>query len=93
MASYAEDKQDLLVRLRRIEGQIKGIQRMLEEDRYCVDVLNQLSSVVAATHKVATIILNDHVRGCVRNALSNGEDGDQHIGELLSVIESFMGRR
>jgi DNA-binding FrmR family transcriptional regulator len=93
MASYEEDKQDLLVRLRRIEGQLKGIQRMLEEDRYCVDVLNQLSSVIAATHKVATLILKDHIRGCVRNALSSGEDGDQHVSELLTVIENFTGRK
>ena len=93
MASYGEDKQDLLVRLRRIEGQLKGIQRMIDDDRYCVDVLNQLSSVVAATHKVATIILSDHIRGCARDALSSGNDGDRHVEELISVVEAFSSKK
>ncbi len=93
MASYENDRDDLLVRLRRIEGQLKGIQRMVEDGRYCVDVLNQLSSVVAATNKVANIILSDHVRGCVRDALNSDEGGDHHVNELLSVIEGFTSRR
>ena len=93
MVSYENDKDDLLVRLRRIEGQLKGIQRMVEDGRYCVDILNQLSSVGAATHKVANIILSDHVRGCVRGALASDEGGDHHVNELMSVIESFTSRR
>ncbi len=94
MASYGEDKQDLLLRLRRIEGQLKGIQRMIEEDRYCVDVLTQISSVIAASHKVATIILSDHIRGCVRDALADGGDGgDRHVEELISVIEAFSNKK
>ncbi len=93
MASYGNDKQDLLVRLRRVEGQVKGIQRMIEDDRYCVDVLHQLSSVGAAIHKVATIILSDHIRGCVRDALSDDGGGDHHVEELISVIEAFSNKK
>lgn len=89
MLSYAKDKQAILVRLRRMEGQLKGIQRMVEGDKYCVDVLNQLSSVIAATQKVAAIILQDHIRGCVRDALSRDEHSDDYINELVTVVERF----
>ncbi len=89
MPSYAKDKSAILARLRRIEGQLKGIQRMIEEDKYCVDVLYQLSSVSAATQKVAAIILQDHIRGCVRDALSRGDHGDDYVNELVTVIERF----
>ncbi len=89
MPSYVKDKKQILVRLRRMEGQLKGIQKMVEEDRYCVDVLNQLSSIIAATQKVATIIMKDHVKGCVRDALTRNENSDEYINELVSVVERF----
>lgn len=89
MHSYTKDRPAILARLRRIEGQLKGIQRMVKEDKYCVDVLNQLSSVVGATQKVAAIILQDHIRGCVRNALSRDERSDDYINELVTVVERF----
>ena len=89
MPSYVKDKQEILVRLRRMEGQLKGIQRMIEQDKYCVDMLNQLSSVIAATQKVAAIILQDHIRGCVRDALSRDEHGDDYVNELVTVVERF----
>jgi len=89
MPSYLQDKQEILVRLRRLEGQLKGIQRMIEEDKYCVDVLNQLSSVIAATQKVAAIILRNHIRGCVRDALSRDEHSDDYVNELVTVVERF----
>ena len=89
MPSYLKDKQEILVRLRRMEGQLKGIQRMVDEDKYCVDVLNQLSSVIAATQKLAAIILQDHIRGCVRDALSRDEHGDDHVNELVAVVQRF----
>ncbi len=89
MPSYAKDKQGILVRLRRMEGQLKGIQRMVEEDKYCVDVLNQLSSVIGATQKVAAIILQDHIRGCVRDSLSRDEHSDDYVNELVAVVERF----
>ena len=89
MSSYGNDKPGILARLRRMEGQLKGIQRMVEEDRYCVDVLNQLSSVIAATQRVAGIILQNHIRGCVNDALIRDEHGDGHIDELMTIIERF----
>ncbi len=89
MASYAKDNKEILVRLRRIEGQLKGIQRMVEVDKYCVDVLNQLSSVIAASRKVAAIILQDHIQGCIRDALTRNERSDEYMDELLTVIERF----
>jgi DNA-binding FrmR family transcriptional regulator len=87
--SYTQDKKDVLVRLRRMEGQLKGIQKMIEEDQYCVDVLNQLSSIIAATQKVANIIMKDHIQGCVRNALASNDHGEEHVNELISVVEKF----
>jgi DNA-binding FrmR family transcriptional regulator len=89
MPSYLKEKEEILVRLRRMEGQLKGIQRMIEEDKYCVDVLNQLSSVIAATQKVAAIVLRDHIRGCVRDSLSRDQLGDDYVNELVAVVERF----
>lgn len=89
MASYEKDKANILNRLRRIEGQVRGIQRMVEDGKYCVDVLTQLSSVIAATDKVSLIILENHIRGCVRNALAK-EDGDNSMDELMGVVSRFV---
>ena len=93
MPSYVKDKQDILVRLRRMEGQLKGIQRMIEEDKYCIDVLNQLSSIIAATQKVSAIILRDHIRGCVRDSLGRNQPSDDYVNELIGVVERFTGRK
>ena len=92
MSSYMKDKQEVLVRLRRMEGQLKGIQRMVEEDKYCVDVLNQMSSIVAASHKVVAIIMKDHIQGCVREALTRDERSEDYIKELVAVIGKFTAR-
>jgi len=92
MPSYTDDKQQILLRLRRMEGQLKGIQKMVEQDKYCVDVLNQLSSIIAATQKVATIIMTDHIKGCVRDALTSGEKSEERVDELVSVVERFAKR-
>jgi DNA-binding FrmR family transcriptional regulator len=89
MPSYLKDKQSILLRLRKMEGQLKGIQRMVEEDKYCVDILNQLSSVIAASRKVSTIIMKDHIRGCVRDTLTHDGHSDEHIDELITVVERF----
>ena len=92
MPSYTNDKQQILARLRRMEGQLKGIQKMVEQDKYCVDVLNQLSSIIAATQKVATIIMTDHIKGCVRDALTSGEKSEERVNELVGVVERFAKR-
>ncbi|HHW98992.1 MAG TPA: metal-sensitive transcriptional regulator [Firmicutes bacterium] len=86
---YEADKQSLLRRLKRVEGQIRGIQRMLEEDRYCVDILIQIAAVRAALDKVGLALIEDHTRGCVRNALANNQ-GDEAIDELMDVIAQFL---
>lgn len=83
--SYRADKARILARLRRIEGQVHGIIRMVEEDRYCVDILVQLSSVIAAARSVGLLLLEDHIRGCVLGA----EDKEAAIQELTEAIERF----
>jgi DNA-binding FrmR family transcriptional regulator len=93
MASYLKDKKEIMVRLRKLEGQLKGIQRMVDSEKYCVDVLNQLSAVVGATQKVANLILKDHIQGCIRDALIHDEGADDHVNELLAVIERFTHKK
>lgn len=92
MPSYVGEKQEILVRLRKMEGQLKGIQRMVAGEKYCVDVLNQLSSVLAATRKVAGIILQSHIQGCVRDALERGDRSEELVNELVTVVERFTRR-
>lgn len=82
------DKPQLIKRLSRIQGQIRGIGRMVEEDRYCVDILTQISAVRAALDAVALHLLRGHTHGCVQTAIRSG-DGDQAIDELLNVVEKF----
>nr|WP_041808935.1 metal-sensing transcriptional repressor [Evansella cellulosilytica] len=83
-----DEKKALMQRLKRVEGQVRGIQRMIEEDRYCVDILVQLSAINAALKKVGYHLLEDHTRGCVSHAVANGE-GDEAINELMKVIQQF----
>ncbi len=90
MVSYTKDNQTILARLRGIEGQLKSIQQMVEEDKYCMVMLCKLSSVSATTQKVATIILQDHVRGCVYDALRRDEHSDDYVNELVTVVERFI---
>ncbi|MBM7094290.1 metal-sensing transcriptional repressor [Bacillus sp. H-16] len=84
----SDEKEKLINRMKRIEGQVRGIQRMIEDDRYCIDVLVQLSAISAALKKVGYTLLEDHTRGCVKNAVEQG-DGDEAIDELMKVIEQF----
>jgi DNA-binding FrmR family transcriptional regulator len=85
---YRRDNADLLQRLRRIEGQVRGVQRMVEEDRYCVDILVQLAAVRSALGAVGRSLLEDHVRGCVVDAVRHG-DGERAVTEVLDVIAQF----
>jgi CsoR family transcriptional regulator, copper-sensing transcriptional repressor len=78
----------LVKRLNRIEGQVRGIGKMIETDRYCVDVLNQVSAVQAALDAVALQLLEHHLHGCVQHAVKSGE-GDHAIAEALGVIRKF----
>jgi DNA-binding FrmR family transcriptional regulator len=87
---YHNHKDKLLKRLRRMEGQVRGVQRMIEEDRYCVDILYQLAAIKAATNKIGLELLEDHTRGCVTRAVKEREDdGDSHVEELMEVIRAF----
>jgi CsoR family transcriptional regulator, copper-sensing transcriptional repressor len=90
---YAERRDELLTRLRRIEGQVRGLQRMLEEDRYCIDVLTQISSATRALQGVAVNLLDEHVRHCVRDAITEGADAaDDKVDEALEVIHRLITR-
>jgi CsoR family transcriptional regulator, copper-sensing transcriptional repressor len=91
--SYGKNKEELLSRLKRIEGQVRGIQKMIEEDRYCVDILVQLSAVKSATHQVALSLLESHTRCCVADALAQGTDGEEKVDELMDVIRKFTNTK
>jgi DNA-binding FrmR family transcriptional regulator len=83
--------EDELTRLRKIEGQIRGIQRMIEEKRYCVDILTQINSVVGAIERVEENILERHLKGCVDYSLDKGtkEDRREKINEIIDVLRRF----
>ncbi|OZM57534.1 transcriptional regulator [Lottiidibacillus patelloidae] len=83
-----EDKQLVLNRLKRVEGQVRGIQKMVEEDRYCVDILVQMSAINAALKKVGFHLMEKHTHHCVANAIKEG-NGDASIDELMKVIQQF----
>jgi CsoR family transcriptional regulator, copper-sensing transcriptional repressor len=81
-------KQQLLNRLKRIEGQVRGIQKMVEDDRYCVDILIQMSAINAAMKKVGFHLMETHTHHCVANAIKEG-NGEEAIDELLKVVQQF----
>jgi len=91
MAGYSMNKKELQDRLRRIEGQVRGIQRMVEADQYCIDILTQVNSVTAALRAVGMGLLDDHVRHCVKESIETG-DGEAKVEELLAAVARFAGR-
>jgi CsoR family transcriptional regulator, copper-sensing transcriptional repressor len=86
----AQDKEKLQNRLRRIEGQVRGVQRMVDEEKYCVDILTQIGSIVSATEQVGLLLLKDHVEHCVRESVEKGEGADEKIEELTDAVERFL---
>ena len=92
---YVADKEALVKRLRRIEGQARGIERMITEDRYCIDILTQVAAVTTALEAVAEIILDDHVNHCVRHALTSGDEAiaAAKTTELLEAVHRFTRSR
>jgi CsoR family transcriptional regulator, copper-sensing transcriptional repressor len=84
------DKEKLRMRLRRIEGQVRGVQRMIEEEAYCVDIITQISSYMAASEKVASLVLKDHMDHCVKAALKDGDKADEKMEELKEAIDRFL---
>jgi DNA-binding FrmR family transcriptional regulator len=91
MYGYTMNKKAVSDRLRRIEGQVRGIRRMVEEDQYCIDILTQLNSVVAALRAVGMGVLDDHVRHCVTESITQG-DGREKVEELMAAVARFAGR-
>ncbi len=83
------NRDQVLRRLRRIEGQVRGLQRMVEEDRYCIDVLTQLTAVRAALAQVGVQVLDAHARGCLTAAVQSGQS-EAAIDEFLDALERFM---
>ena len=87
----AEGKGKLKNRLKRIEGQVRGLRRMVDEEACCIDVLTQIGSVVSATEKVGVVLLKDDVEHCVRGSIEHrGEDADEKIEELTAAVERFF---
>ena len=91
MHGYAMRKDDLLGRLKRIEGQVRGLQRMIEEDKYCIDILTQLNSATAALKAVGVGLLDGHARHCLRESFEQGE-GDAKVDEMVAAMARFVGR-
>src|SRR5215212_4144923 len=89
--TYAHDKAKIMARLRRMEGQVRGVQRMVDEDQYCLDVLTQLSAIIAAARQTGLLVLEDHVRGCVLGASKHGDEIDREelLTELIGAIDRF----
>lgn len=89
--SYTKDRAVLLRRLKRIEGQVRGISRMIEREEYCVDILQQTSALRAAVDALGVLILEDHVRGCLRQAAEQG-GADEMVDEVIDVVRRTIGR-
>lgn len=83
-----DEKSQMINRLKRIEGQVRGLQKMIEDDRYCVDVLVQISAVKAALDKVGYQMMERHAKMCVSHAVQQG-DGDAYMDELMKVIRQY----
>ena len=91
MYGYTMNKKALQDRLRRIEGQIRGLQRMVDDDTSCIDILTQVNSAVAALRAVGMGLLDDHVRHCVRESIEEGR-GDEKVEELMAAVARFAVR-
>jgi CsoR family transcriptional regulator, copper-sensing transcriptional repressor len=88
---YSDDKAAVLTRLRRIEGQIRGLQRMVDEDTYCIDVLTQISAATKALQSVAMELLDDHMAHCVREAVAGGgPEADAKLAEASAAIARLV---
>jgi CsoR family transcriptional regulator, copper-sensing transcriptional repressor len=89
--NYSKDKAALLTRLKKIEGQAKGIREMIENDRYCIDIVQQLTALSSAADEVSLLIMESHIEGCVADAIRK-EHGAEHIKELMKTIRKAIKR-
>ncbi|MDN5747560.1 MAG: metal-sensitive transcriptional regulator [Pseudonocardia sp.] len=91
MNGYADDKDAYLMRMRRIEGQVRGIAKMIEDDKYCIDVLTQVSAVTKALEAVALGLLDEHLKHCVMQAVSEGgQIADEKVAEASAAIARLV---
>lgn len=89
--SYASVKPTLITRMKRIEGQAKGVQRMIEDDRYCIDIVQQLTALSSAADEVALLTLQNHIEGCVADAIRE-QRGEAYVKELIATIRKALKR-
>jgi DNA-binding FrmR family transcriptional regulator len=88
---YALEKDNLLARLRRVEGQVRGVAQMIEDDRYCIDVLTQVAAITKALQSVSVGLLDDHLRHCVVDAVAGGgAEADRKLTEATAAIERLL---
>ncbi len=91
MYGYAPRKDDYTARLRRIEGQVRGLERMVDEDRYCIDILTQISAITRALQSVALRLLEEHIAHCVRQAVEEGgPDAAAKVAEATAAVERLV---
>ncbi|MFP5321707.1 MAG: metal-sensitive transcriptional regulator [Acidimicrobiia bacterium] len=90
MPGYEMTKDQYAARLRRIEGQVRGLQRMIEEDTYCIDVLTQIASVTKALQGVGMGLLDEHIRHCVRDAASGDQEFDAKVEEVTTAVSRML---
>ena len=89
--SYTKDRAQLLRRLSRMEGQVRGVARMVERDEYCIDILQQTAALRAAVDSISLLLMEDHVAGCLATAVKTGE-ADTYTEEVMEVVRRSMGR-
>lgn len=88
---YAKDKEAILARIKKIQGQARGIEQMVENDRYCIDIVQQLTALSSAADEVSMLMLENHIEGCVAEAIRE-EHGEAHIQELMKTIRKAVKR-
>ena len=95
MIEHSYDKNVLRRRLHRIEGQVRGIEKMVDEDRYCIDILTQIGAVRTALEQVGAKLLDDHVTSCVAHAIASGDEraANEKTTELLEAVQRFVKAR
>ena len=90
--AYTKDRREILNRLKRIEGQARGLQRLVDGEAYCLDILQQLEALTAAADQVALLVLEDHIQGCLTHAIESGH-GQPYVDEVMQVVRRTIGRR
>jgi DNA-binding FrmR family transcriptional regulator len=90
--AYSKDRGELMNRLRRIEGQARGLQRLVDREAYCLDVLQQVEAMTAAADQVAMLVLEDHIAGCLAHAIESGQ-GEPYVEEVMTVVRRAVGRK